>query len=97
VARWSNGSVRIRGCLPSIREDLEEQGVLFLDMDSGLKKFPEIVKQYFGTVVPHTDNKFSALNTAFGPEGRSFTFQRAYMSKCLFKHISESMLEHGAV
>ena len=30
----------------SIREDLEEQGVLFLDMDSGLKKFPEIVKQY---------------------------------------------------
>jgi Fe-S cluster assembly protein SufB len=57
----------------SIREDLEEQGVLFLDMDSGLKKFPEIVKQYFGTVVPHTDNKFSALNTAVW-SGGSFIY-----------------------
>ncbi|WP_338174127.1 Fe-S cluster assembly protein SufB [Candidatus Poseidonia alphae] len=57
----------------SIREDLEEQGVLFLDMDSGLKKFPEIIKQYFGTVVPHTDNKFSALNTAVW-SGGSFIY-----------------------
>ena len=48
----------------SIREDLEEQGVLFLDMDSGLKEYPDIVKKYFGTVVPASDNKFSALNTA---------------------------------
>lgn len=57
----------------SIREDLEEQGVLFLDMDSGLKEYPEIVKQYFGTVVPASDNKFSALNTAVW-SGGSFIY-----------------------
>lgn len=48
----------------SIREDLEEQGVIFLDMDSGLREHEELVKEYFGTVVPYSDNKFSALNTA---------------------------------
>ena len=48
----------------SIREDLEAQGVIFLDMDSGLREHEEIVKQYFCSVVPYGDNKFSALNTA---------------------------------
>jgi Fe-S cluster assembly protein SufB len=48
----------------SIREDLEEQGVVFLDMDSGLREYEDVVKQYFGSVVPYSDNKFSALNTA---------------------------------
>jgi Fe-S cluster assembly protein SufB len=48
----------------SIRQDLEKQGVIFLDMDSGLRQYPEIVKKYFGTVIPMTDNKFAALNTA---------------------------------
>tara|TARA_B110000444_G_scaffold163257_2_gene152585 strand:- start:29417 stop:30829 length:1413 start_codon:yes stop_codon:yes gene_type:complete len=57
----------------SVREDLEEQGVLFLDMDSGLKKFPDIVKKYFCTVVPASDNKFSALNTAVW-SGGSFIY-----------------------
>jgi len=57
----------------SIREDLEAQGVLFLDMDSGLKQFPEIVKQYFGSVVPYSDNKFAALNTAVW-SGGSFIY-----------------------
>ena len=40
----------------SIREDLEKQGVVFLDMDSGLKEYEEIVRRYFGTVVPFSDN-----------------------------------------
>ena len=57
----------------SIREDLEEQGVIFLDMDSGLKEYPELVKQYFGTVIPYADNKFSALNTAVW-SGGSFIY-----------------------
>ena len=57
----------------SIREDLEEQGVLFLDMDSGLKEHPEIVKKYFCSVVPASDNKFSALNTAVW-SGGSFIY-----------------------
>ncbi len=48
----------------SIREDLEKLGVIFLDMDSGLKEYPEIVQKYFGTIIPSSDNKFAALNTA---------------------------------
>jgi Fe-S cluster assembly protein SufB len=57
----------------SIREDLEEQGVIFMDMDRGLKEHPEIVKKYFGSVVPYSDNKFSALNTAVW-SGGSFIY-----------------------
>ncbi|HBH97472.1 MAG TPA: Fe-S cluster assembly protein SufB [Candidatus Omnitrophica bacterium] len=48
----------------SMREDLQKQGVIFLDMDTGLKEHPEIIKRYFGTVIPPADNKFAALNTA---------------------------------
>jgi Fe-S cluster assembly protein SufB len=47
-----------------IREDLEKLGVVFLDMDSGLREHPEIVEEYFGTIVPPGDNKFAALNSA---------------------------------
>ena len=57
----------------SIREDLEKQGVIFLDMDSGLKEYPEIVKKWFCAVVPYSDNKFSALNTAVW-SGGSFIY-----------------------
>ncbi len=46
------------------REDLEAQGVLFCDMDTALREYPELVKQYFGKVIPANDNKFAALNTA---------------------------------
>ncbi len=55
------------------RKDLEKEGVVFLDMDSGLREYPEIVKKYFGTVVPPEDNKFAALNTAFW-SGGSFVY-----------------------
>jgi len=48
----------------SMQEELEKQGVIFLDMDTGLKEQPEIIKRYFGTVIPPADNKFAALNTA---------------------------------
>ena len=57
----------------SLREDLEKLGVLFLDMDSGLREHPEIVKQYFGTVIPANDNKFAALNSAVW-SGGSFIY-----------------------
>ena len=61
-----------------IREDLEEQGVIFLDTDTALREHPELFREYFGTVIPAGDNKFSALNTAvwsggsfiYVPEGR---------------------------
>ena len=57
----------------SIREDLEQQGVIFLDMDSGLREYPDLVKEWFCSVVPLTDNKFSALNTAVW-SGGSFIY-----------------------
>ncbi|SFB21088.1 Iron-regulated ABC transporter membrane component SufB [Amycolatopsis marina] len=56
-----------------IREDLEEQGVLFLDTDTALREHPEIFKEYFGSVIPAGDNKFSALNTAVW-SGGSFIY-----------------------
>jgi Fe-S cluster assembly protein SufB len=56
----------------SIREDLEKEGVIFLDMDSALKQYPDIVQKYFGTVIPTEDNKFSALNTAVWSGGSFF-------------------------
>lgn len=55
------------------RKDLEEKGVIFLSMDEGLKQFPEIVKEHFAKVVPYTDNKFAALNTAVW-SGGSFVY-----------------------
>lgn len=56
-----------------IREDLEAQGVIFLDTDTGLKEHPELFEEYFGTVIPAGDNKFAALNTAVW-SGGSFVY-----------------------
>jgi Fe-S cluster assembly protein SufB len=56
-----------------IREDLEAQGVLFLDTDSGLREHEDIFKEYFGSVIPVGDNKFAALNTAVW-SGGSFIY-----------------------
>ncbi|HRV91100.1 MAG TPA: Fe-S cluster assembly protein SufB [Anaerolineae bacterium] len=57
----------------SIIKDLEAKGVLFLDMDASLREHPEIVKEYFGTVIPPEDNKFAALNTSVW-SGGSFIY-----------------------
>ncbi|MFC7330476.1 Fe-S cluster assembly protein SufB [Marinactinospora rubrisoli] len=56
-----------------IREDLEAQGVIFLDTDTALREHPELFKEYFGTVIPAGDNKFAALNTAVW-SGGSFIY-----------------------
>ncbi|MDP9832490.1 MULTISPECIES: Fe-S cluster assembly protein SufB [Trueperella] len=56
-----------------IREDLEQQGVIFLDTDTGLKDYPEIFEEYFGTAIPLGDNKFASLNTAVW-SGGSFVY-----------------------
>jgi Fe-S cluster assembly protein SufB len=56
-----------------IQASLEERGVIFLDMDSALREHPEIVKEYFGTIIPSNDNKFAALNTAVW-SGGSFIY-----------------------
>jgi Fe-S cluster assembly protein SufB len=57
----------------SLREEWTKQGVIFLDMDSGLREHPDIVKEYFGTVIPSEDNKFGALNSAVW-SGGSFVY-----------------------
>ncbi len=57
----------------SIKTELEKQGVIFCDMDTAVKKYPEIVQRYFGTVVPANDNKFAALNSAVW-SGGSFVY-----------------------
>ncbi len=46
------------------REDLESQGVIFCDMDSAVREHPELVRKWFGTIIPPNDNKFAALNSA---------------------------------
>src|SRR5437588_4195339 len=56
-----------------LQEDLTKQGVLFLDMDSGLREHEDLVKQYFGTIIPQNDNKFAALNSAVW-SGGSFIY-----------------------
>src|SRR5205823_9229611 len=55
------------------RDNLESQGVLFCDMDTALREYPDVVKQYFGTVIPPNDNKFAALNSAVW-SGGSFIY-----------------------
>lgn len=55
------------------RADLEAQGVVFCDMDTAVREYPELVRQYFGRVIPPNDNKFSALNSAVW-SGGSFIY-----------------------
>ena len=57
----------------SMLKEVEEKGIIFFDTDTALKKFPELFKKYFGTVVPFTDNKFAALNSAVW-SGGSFIY-----------------------
>jgi len=56
-----------------VREDLEKLGVIFTDMDTALREYPDIVKEYFATVVPPSDNKFASLNSAVW-SGGSFVY-----------------------
>lgn len=57
----------------SINKELEKKGVIFCDMDTAVKKHPEIVKEYFGKLIPPADNKFAALNSATW-SGGSFVY-----------------------
>jgi Fe-S cluster assembly protein SufB len=57
----------------SLREEWEKQGVIFDSIEDGLKNHPELFREYFGTVVPTRDNKFSAMNSAVW-SGGSFVY-----------------------
>ena len=55
------------------REDLESLGVLFCDMDTAVREYPDIVRKWFGKIIPPNDNKFAALNSAVW-SGGSFIY-----------------------
>jgi Fe-S cluster assembly protein SufB len=57
----------------SLRAEWEKLGVIFLDTDSALREYPEVFKEYFGTIIPAADNKYAALNTAVW-SGGSFVY-----------------------
>ena len=57
----------------SLKEELSKQGVIFTDMDSALREYPDLVREYFSTIIPPTDNKFAALNSAVW-SGGSFIY-----------------------
>ena len=57
----------------SLQEDLAKQGVVFTDTDSAVRDYPDLVREYFGTIIPSADNKFAALNSAVW-SGGSFIY-----------------------
>ncbi|GIW96092.1 MAG: Fe-S cluster assembly protein SufB [Pirellulaceae bacterium] len=57
----------------SLKEELAQKGVIFTDTDSAVREYPDLVRQYFGTIIPPTDNKFAALNSAVW-SGGSFIY-----------------------
>ncbi len=57
----------------NIREELEKKGVIFVDPETAVREYPDLVKEYFGTVIPPEDNKFAALNSAVW-SGGSFIY-----------------------
>lgn len=67
-AQYDSGVVYQR-----LKAEWESQGVLFLDTDTALREYPEFFKHYFGSIIPATDNKFAALNTAVW-SGGSFIY-----------------------
>jgi Fe-S cluster assembly protein SufB len=67
-AQYDSGTVYHK-----IREDLQAKGVIFTDTDTAVREYPDIVRKYFGKIVPYNDNKFSALNSAVW-SGGSFVY-----------------------
>jgi Fe-S cluster assembly protein SufB len=57
----------------SLRDDLQKKGVIFVDSDTALREYPDLVREYFATIIPVHDNKFAALNTAVW-SGGSFVY-----------------------
>ncbi len=57
----------------SLKEDLAKQGVIFTDTDTAIREYPDLVREYFATIIPPADNKFAALNSAVW-SGGSFIY-----------------------
>ncbi|MEM1814187.1 MAG: Fe-S cluster assembly protein SufB, partial [Thermoplasmatales archaeon] len=74
--KYLSGSVaqlQSQGVYSKLKKQWEEKGVIFMDMDSALQLYPDIVREHFGRIVPPSDNKFAALNTAVW-SGGSFLY-----------------------
>jgi Fe-S cluster assembly protein SufB len=79
----------------SLREELGRQGVIFTDTDSAVRDYPDLVREYFSTIIPPTDNKFAALNSAVW-SGGSFIYvpkgvRIEYPLQAYFRINAESM------
>lgn len=57
----------------SIKKEIEDKGVIFCSPEEAVAKYPDLVKKYFGTIIPYNDNKFAALNSAVW-SGGSFVY-----------------------
>ena len=74
----------------SLEEDLAKQGVIFTDTDTAVREHPELLREYFGKIIPPEDNKFAALNSAVWSGGSS-SISRRSSCRLLCRHISASM------
>ncbi len=72
----------------NLKQDLESQGIIFMDTDSALKQHPELVRQYFGKLIAASDNKFAALNTAVWSGEPFYTCRKMCMPTCRSKATS---------
>lgn len=72
----------------NMKDEFEKLGIIFTDTDSGLRDYPEIFKKYFSKLVPPTDNKLAALNSAVWSEGHLSMFLKESNVRFRFKLIS---------
>ncbi|MFO0956768.1 MAG: hypothetical protein U0800_04780 [Isosphaeraceae bacterium] len=81
----------------SLREDLQKKGVIFTDTDSAVREHPDLVREYFGTIIPIEDNKFAALNSAVW-SGGSFVYIPAGVKVDIpLQAYFHQRREHGAI
>ncbi len=80
-----------------VREDLEKQGVIFKDMDTGLREHEDLVREYFASVIPSNDNKLASLNSAVWSGGSFVYVPPASTSRCRFRRISDQHRVDGPV
>lgn len=82
----------------NMRQELVDKGIIFLDTDSAIQQYPDLVREYLTTVVPTADNKFSALNSAVW-SGGSFMYVPPGVKvdtpiQAYFRINTESMSQH---
>ncbi|MEM0116774.1 MAG: Fe-S cluster assembly protein SufB, partial [Thermoplasmata archaeon] len=97
--KYLSGSVAqldSEGVYANIKKQLEEKGVIFLDSDSALKKYPDLFKEYFFKIVPVMDSKFSALNGAVW-SGGSFIYvpENVHIDLPLMTYFRMNMQKEG--